>query len=92
MSCDVVDRFPVLNQFFNFIFSFTQGAPGKVKEAVETAIAAGYRHIDCAYNYQNEHEVGQAIRTKIADGTITRDDIWITTKVSFNENATTDPN
>jgi len=52
-----------------------------VCQSVKDAIAAGYRHIDCAWAYFNEEEVGKAIKAKIADGTITREDIWVTTKV-----------
>ncbi|XP_072025157.1 aldo-keto reductase family 1 member A1-like [Amphiura filiformis] len=55
--------------------------PGQVKNAVMAAIDAGYRHIDGAFAYQNEHEVGDAIRTKINDGTITREDIFYTSKL-----------
>ena len=34
------------------------------------AIEVGFHHIDCAHVYQNEEEIGQVIRSKIADGTV----------------------
>ena len=44
---------------------------------VAAALACGYRHIDTAAMYQNEAEVGEGLR---ASG-VPRDDVWITTKV-----------
>ncbi|XP_052049283.1 prostaglandin-E(2) 9-reductase-like [Apodemus sylvaticus] len=50
-------------------------------EATKIAIDAGFRHIDSAYFYQNEEELGLAIRSKIADGTVRREDIFYTSKL-----------
>ena len=41
----------------------------------------GYRHIDTAYFYQNEAEIGKAIHDKIDDGTVKREDIFLVTKL-----------
>lgn len=43
----------------------------------------GYRHIDTAWAYENEYSIGKAVRSKIADGTIKRSDMFIVTKVRF---------
>lgn len=45
--------------------------------SVETALRLGYRHIDTAAMYGNEHEVGEGLR---ASG-VARDDVFVTTKV-----------
>ncbi len=47
--------------------------------AIRSAIEAGYRHIDTAIRYGNETEVGQAIR----DSGIARDELFVTTKIWF---------
>jgi glycerol 2-dehydrogenase (NADP+) len=58
-----------------------QSDPGQVRAAVSHAIQAGYRHIDCAYVYENEDEVGQGIKDGIAKAGIKREDLFITTKL-----------
>uniref|UniRef100_A0A673AW85 NADP-dependent oxidoreductase domain-containing protein n=1 Tax=Sphaeramia orbicularis TaxID=375764 RepID=A0A673AW85_9TELE len=48
---------------------------------VKLAIDAGYRHFDGALVYFNEHKVGKAIRDKIADGIVRREDIFYYVKL-----------
>jgi diketogulonate reductase-like aldo/keto reductase len=60
-------------------FGVYQLRPGRTtREAVLTALEAGYRHIDTATIYRNEADVGAAIR----EFGIPRSDVWVTTKLS----------
>lgn len=49
--------------------------------AVTTAVRMGYRHIDCASTYGNEEEIGRALRKLLAEGTVSREELWITSKL-----------
>ena len=50
-------------------------------DAVRTALAAGYRHIDCAPIYGNEALVGEGLRDFLAQEESAREQLWITTKI-----------
>lgn len=52
-----------------------------VFNAVHAAVKIGYRHLDCAAIYRNERAVGSAIKKLIIEGTIERDDLFITSKL-----------
>ncbi|KAF3766921.1 aldose reductase [Cryphonectria parasitica EP155] len=54
-----------------------QSKPNEVKNAVEAALRHGYRHIDTAFAYGNEKEVGDGIK---ASG-VPRGEIFLTTKL-----------
>ena len=53
----------------------------EVKRAVRDALEAGVRHIDTAAIYGNESEIGEALQEVFADGSISRSDVFITSKL-----------
>jgi len=55
--------------------------PGDVGQAVEAALDAGYRHIDCAAIYGNEPEVGEALQRVFSRGEVKREDVHVTSKL-----------
>jgi len=59
-------------------FGTYQVPPEQTAEVVSQAIQVGYRHIDTAEMYQNEQEVGEAL--KATD--VPREELWITSKLN----------
>ena len=59
-------------------FGVFQVPPPETQAAVETAIEIGYRHIDTAQMYGNEHGVGAAL----AASGLSRDEFFVTTKLN----------
>jgi alcohol dehydrogenase (NADP+) len=55
--------------------------PAVTITATRDALAAGFRHFDCAERYLNEREVGRGLQEGLAVGGIARDDIFVTTKL-----------
>lgn len=59
-----------------------EGAKGETYAAVTHALKTGYRHLDCAWFYQNEGEVGDAVHDFLKQNpNVTRKDLFICTKV-----------
>jgi 2,5-diketo-D-gluconate reductase A len=58
-------------------FGVYQVPPDETQQAVESALAAGYRHLDTAQGYMNEEAVGRAI----AASGIAPDELFVTTKL-----------
>ncbi|KAH8869706.1 Aldo-keto reductase family 1 member B1 [Schistosoma japonicum] len=55
--------------------------PGEVGAAVKKALEIGYRHLDCAYVYRNEAEIGEALENALNSLRLKREDIFITSKL-----------
>ncbi|WP_201712726.1 aldo/keto reductase [Rossellomorea arthrocnemi] len=61
-----------------------ENGPG-LEKAVQTAIKIGYRSIDTAAIYENEASVGKGIRMAIEAGLVTREELFVTSKVWNND-------
>jgi alcohol dehydrogenase (NADP+) len=55
--------------------------PAETITMTSDALAAGFRHFDCAERYQNEREVGEALQVGLSTEGIAREDIFVTTKL-----------
>lgn len=52
-----------------------------VSEIIASAIQAGYRHIDCAWFYDNQKQIGVGIKKGLNRTGISRKELWITGKL-----------
>ena len=48
---------------------------------IKSALELGYRYVDTAYLYNTEEAVGDALNELISSKRISRDDVFVTTKV-----------
>ena len=53
----------------------------QVYKGVRAAIKLGYRHLDCAWCYNNEVDVGRAIADELRAGTVKREKLFVTSKL-----------
>lgn len=53
----------------------------ETRNAVKAAVEVGFRHLDAAERYRNEAEVGAALKELFADGTVRREELFVTTKL-----------
>ncbi|KAL1176493.1 hypothetical protein V6Z11_A04G162700 [Gossypium hirsutum] len=51
-----------------------------IKDLIIESIKIGFRHFDCASDYKNEAEVGEALCEAIKTGLVKREELFITTK------------
>jgi len=62
-------------------FGFWQIAGEHCAEALEAAIDAGYRCLDCASIYGNEVQIGEALTKVLASGKVKREELFIVSKL-----------
>lgn len=53
----------------------------KTRDAVKAAVEVGFRHLDAAERYRNEADVGAALKELFANGTVHREELFVTTKL-----------
>lgn len=55
----------------------------ELEASVDAALEAGYRHIDTATLYNNEHVIGKVLKRWLQDGKLKREELFVTTKLPF---------
>ncbi|HMP75507.1 MAG TPA: aldo/keto reductase [Kiritimatiellia bacterium] len=70
-------------------FGSDHASPDLIAEAVREALCLGYRHIDCASVYGNEHAIGPVLEAAVRDG-LPREQLWITSKLWNDKHAEAD--
>jgi aldehyde reductase len=78
-----VPAFPMSNGYDMPVVAYGtfRSEPNEVGPSVLTAIKAGYRHLDFAHVYQNEREIGGALKEAFDSGLVKREDLFITGKL-----------
>lgn len=75
LQCANGDQIPILG------LGTWKAEPGEVSKAVTEAIGMGYRHIDCAAIYANQHEIGEVFAHAVKQGVVAREELWVTSKL-----------
>ena len=71
-------KMPIIGQG---TFGSDKYTPDQIAQAVYGAVSCGCRLIDCAEVYGNEAEIGQTLRRLMEDKVVTREELFITSKV-----------
>ncbi|XP_026808981.1 1,5-anhydro-D-fructose reductase-like [Rhopalosiphum maidis] len=58
-----------------------QAVDNVLESALNEALTCGYRHIDTATAYENEHVIGKVLNEWITSGKVTREELFIVTKL-----------
>lgn len=64
-----------------------KSSKGEAAKAVTAALKFGYHHIDCAPIYKNEKEIGPALSQALQNKVISREKLWVTSKLWNNAHA-----
>nr|CAD7258538.1 unnamed protein product [Timema shepardi] len=61
-----------------------------IDTTIDTALEAGFRHIDTAYGYKNEEAIGKSLKRWFDSGKIKREELFIVTKLPSHGNRAED--
>ncbi|KAK9509229.1 hypothetical protein O3M35_006587 [Rhynocoris fuscipes] len=62
--------------------TYTIRGPRIIYNAIDAALAAGYRSFDTATSYENEEDIGRALKDLLPKYNLKREDIFITSKLA----------